>query len=52
MYMVGVNPITSAKWDGSQVPAGKETPNDSGRNSSEAERGQSVERTPTRTVEE
>ncbi|KAI6801740.1 general substrate transporter [Hortaea werneckii] len=53
MYLLGVNPITSANWDGSKVPHSEDnTPGASGRNSSEAERGQSVERTPTRTVEE
>jgi len=53
MYLLGVNPITSASWDGSKVPHSEDnTPGASGRNSSEAERGQSVERAPSRTVEE
>ncbi|KAK5122097.1 hypothetical protein LTR85_004343 [Meristemomyces frigidus] len=49
MYLLGVNPITSAKWDGSKVPDSADT---SGRNSGLEERGMSVERVPTRTIEE
>lgn len=33
MYMLRVNPITSAKWDGSKLPKSADT---SGRNSSDA----------------
>ena len=49
MYVLGVNPITSAKWDGSKLPESADT---SGRNSSSVERGASVQRIPTRTVDE
>ncbi|KAK5137307.1 hypothetical protein LTR08_000277 [Meristemomyces frigidus] len=49
MYVLGVNPITSAKWDGSKLPTSAET---SGRNSSHVERNASVQRVPTKTIEE
>ncbi|KAK4554299.1 hexose transporter hxt5 [Recurvomyces mirabilis] len=51
MYVLGVNPITSAKWDGSKLPMSADT---SGRNSNEveAERAMSVQRVPTKTVPE
>lgn len=49
MYLLGVNPITSASWDGSKLPASADT---SGRNSGAEERAMSVERVPTRTIEE
>jgi MFS transporter, SP family, sugar:H+ symporter len=51
MYVLGVNPITSAKWDGSKLPASADT---SGRNSSEAdaERAMSIERAAPRTIDE
>lgn len=55
MYILGVNPITSARWDGSKLPESKDT---SGRNSSDAadaERQNSqapAERVPTQTLEE
>ncbi|CAK3862422.1 glucose transporter HXT5 [Lecanosticta acicola] len=52
MYILGVNPITSAKWDGSKVPDSGET---SGRDSSDAaavEKNEPVERVPTTTLEE
>ncbi|KAK5119102.1 hypothetical protein LTR62_000313 [Meristemomyces frigidus] len=51
MYVLGVNPITSASWDGSKLPTSSETSN---RNSSEvdAERAMSVERVPSKYVEE
>jgi MFS transporter, SP family, sugar:H+ symporter len=46
MYLLGVNPITSASWDGSKLPESTETSN---RNSSEieAQRALSIERVPT-----
>ncbi|KAF2763918.1 general substrate transporter [Teratosphaeria nubilosa] len=48
MYLLGVNPIASAKWDGSKLPQSGTT---SGRDSGEdAHRAQSIERVPTRTV--
>ncbi|KAF7194439.1 Hexose transporter 2 [Pseudocercospora fuligena] len=53
MYVLGVNPITSAKWDGSKLPVSADT---SGRNSSDAahaERNASVaSKAPTETLEE
>ncbi|KAK4546412.1 hypothetical protein LTR36_002089 [Oleoguttula mirabilis] len=49
MYLLGVNPITSAKWDGSKTHDSAET---SGRNSSQEERAMSIERVPTRTIGE
>lgn len=49
MYLLGVNPITSANWDGSKLPASAET---SGRPSQEEQGEVAVERTPTRTIEE
>lgn len=54
MYVLKVNPITSAKWDGSQVPKEPDSGFTSGRNSSDAERaaGAPVERVPTKTLEE
>ncbi|TKA29233.1 hypothetical protein B0A50_03743 [Salinomyces thailandicus] len=51
MYMLGVNPITSSRWDGSKLPQ-ETSPDTSGRNSSDAERGPSVARVPTKTIEE
>jgi len=47
MYLLGVNPITSAKWDASKLPASADT---SGRNSS-VERELPVQRIPTKTAE-
>ncbi|KAF2216329.1 hypothetical protein CERZMDRAFT_93624 [Cercospora zeae-maydis SCOH1-5] len=52
MYMLRVNPITSAKWDGSKLPNSADT---SGRNSSDAadtERGNFPERQKSVTIEE
>ncbi|KAM3422839.1 hypothetical protein BST61_g321 [Cercospora zeina] len=52
MYMLRVNPITSAKWDGSKLPKSADT---SGRNSSDAaatERGNFPERQKSVTIEE
>lgn len=52
MYVLGVNPVTSAKWDGSKIPYSADT---SGRNSSDAaaaEMNRPVERVPTKTIEE
>jgi len=48
MYVLGVNPITSSKWDGSKVSPSAET---SGRNSSETGNAPAM-RVPTRTIEE
>lgn len=48
MYRLGVNPITSAKWDGSKLSPSADT---SGSFSSEEERGMGVERVATKTVE-
>lgn len=51
MYVLRVNPITSAKWDGSTVPKNVD---DSGRNSSDAAATENhpVQRVPTQTIEE
>lgn len=52
MYVLHVNPITSAKWDGSKLP---ESTDSSNRNSSDAanlEKHEPVERVPTQTIEE
>lgn len=51
MYILGVNPITSAKWDGSKTPADEE----SSRENSDAhanKEGAAMERTPTTTIGE
>lgn len=47
MYVLKVNPITSAKWDGSKLPESGQT---SGRSSSDEERN--IRRVPTKTIEE
>ncbi|KAK5010940.1 hypothetical protein LTR28_006797 [Elasticomyces elasticus] len=49
MYVLGVDPITSAKWDGSKLLASADT---SSRTLSQVERGATAQRVPTRTVEE
>ncbi|KAF2723604.1 general substrate transporter [Polychaeton citri CBS 116435] len=48
MYLLHVNPITSAKWDGSKLSPSAET---SGRNSLDEE-SQAVHRVPTKTIHE
>jgi SP family sugar:H+ symporter-like MFS transporter len=51
MYVLGVNPITSANWDGSKVPESE----DSSRNVSDAanaERSGVLEKPPSRTIGE
>jgi SP family sugar:H+ symporter-like MFS transporter len=49
MYMLGVNPITSAKWDSAKMPMSADT---SRGNSALGEDGYAVDRVPTKTIVE